>query len=248
VVRLDLPGYGLTGPAPDGDYRIAAYLRVLGAFLDSVGVTRASFAGNSLGGEIAWRWALAHPERTDRLVLVDPAGYPPPEVPSFFGLFQAPVLGDVLPLVGPRWLYAQNLRQVYAVDARITDDVVDRYWELSRRRGNRKAFLSRAVLRDPFPFDSLRALAAPTLVQWGGQDPWIPPFMADSFAVRIPGVRLRVYPDAGHVPMEEIPDVTGRDARAFLLGRAPVSAVQAKCDSTPTVATCTATVSRTSRP
>ena len=71
VIRMDLPAFGLTGPAPDRDYRIGAYVRFIDDFLDTIGVTRCHLAGNSLGGLIAWNYALAHPAKVDRMILVD---------------------------------------------------------------------------------------------------------------------------------------------------------------------------------
>lgn len=218
VVRIDLPGYGLTGPFADRDYHVARYVPVLDALLDSLGLDRASFAGNSFGGEVAWRYALARPARVDRLILVDAAGYPPGEVPPLFRAARAPVIGPLLARIGPRWLYEQNLRSVYVDQAQVTPALVDRYAELARRAGNRQAFLDRALTEETFPFDSLRALRAPTLILWGAKDPWIPVAMADTFAAYVKGARIVKYPNVGHLPMEEAAEASARDARAFLLG------------------------------
>src|SRR6202142_501777 len=76
VTRFDLPGIGLTGPAPDADYRIERYVRFVAAMLDELGVPRCAIAGNSFGGQVAWETALAYPQPVERLTLVDPAGYP----------------------------------------------------------------------------------------------------------------------------------------------------------------------------
>ena len=217
VVRLDLPGYGLTGPFPHGDYRTTAYVRFLDAFLDSLGIARASLAGNSMGGEIAWRYALAHPARVDRLILVDAAGYPYGDPPPLFRLLGTPGLSALLTKLSPRWMYASNLRQVYVDDARVTDALVDRYYELTRRAGNREAFLARALVVDSFPFAAIDALRAPTLIQWGAGDLWIPRAMADTFAAHIAGSRVVVYDRVGHLPMEEAPARSAADARRFLL-------------------------------
>jgi pimeloyl-ACP methyl ester carboxylesterase len=218
VVRLDLPGYGLTGPFPHGDYGNPAYVAFLDAFLDAVRVPRASLAGNSMGGEIAWRYALARPARVERLVLVDAAGYPYGDPPALFRLLGTPGLAPLLSRLSPRWMYASNLRQVYVDDARVTDALVDRYYDLTRRAGNRGAFLARALVTDTFPFAAIRAVRAPTLVMWGAEDLWIPRAMADTFATYIPGSRVVVYEGVGHLPMEEHAARSAADARAFLLG------------------------------
>jgi len=117
-----------------------------------------------------------------------------------------------------RELYARSLAQAYGDPARITPALVDRYWELSRRPGNRDALLRRSATNDAFPFDALRGVRAPVLLQWGGRDRWVPPSQAAAFRARLPGAELRVYPDAGHAPMEELPAPTAADARRFLLG------------------------------
>lgn len=218
VVRLDLPGYGLTGPFPHGDYRNAAYVAFLDAFLDSLDIRRASLAGNSMGGEIAWRYALAHPARVDRLILVDAAGYPYGDPPPLFRLLGTPGLRSVLAKLSPRWLYRQNLEQVYVDDAKVTEALVDRYYDLTRRAGNREAFLARALVVDSAPFAAIRAVRAPTLIQWGAEDLWIPRAMADTFAAHIRGSRVVMYDGVGHLPMEESPARSVADARRFLLG------------------------------
>jgi pimeloyl-ACP methyl ester carboxylesterase len=140
------------------------------------------------------------------------------QVPGPFRVVGAPGLRQVLALVGPRWLYARSLAQAYGDPARITPALVDRYWELSRRPGNRDALLRRSATNDAFPFDALRGVRAPVLLQWGGRDRWVPPSQAAAFRARLPGAELRVYPDAGHAPMEELPGPTAADARRFLLG------------------------------
>jgi pimeloyl-ACP methyl ester carboxylesterase len=145
VVRLDLPGYGVTGPAPDDDYRVAAYVRTVEAFLDALGIARPSVAGHSFGGEIAWRFALARPGRVDRLILIDPSGYWAGRAPGGAGVLARPAVRRALSLVGPRWLFSSSLRQAYGVPDRITPELVDRYWILGRRPGNREALLRRSA-------------------------------------------------------------------------------------------------------
>ncbi len=220
VVRLDLPGFGLTGPNPAHDYRIDTYVDFLEHFVERLGLEHFSLAGNSLGGHIAWRYALAHPQRVDKLILIDPAGAPDeaPE-PFVFKLARMPVVNRLFTLVTPRFLLEKSLREVYADDAKVTPALVDRYYELSLREGNRAAFVARARTTEPSRFDQIAYVRAPTLILWGEQDTWIPVTTARRFTERLPHAVLITYPDAGHVPMEEIPARTAADARRFLTGR-----------------------------
>ncbi len=217
IIRLDLPGYGLTGPRPDDDYRMATYMPFLREFLDSLRVPRASIAGNSLGGEIAWNFALTDSSRVDRLILVDPAGFPPGAPPILFRLVRLPVIGGLLEYVGPRWFTALNLQQVYADPSRLTPALIDRYWELMARPGNRRAFLIRSNLIDTDNTARLRQITAPTLILWGDRDLWIPTSLATAFADSIIGARLQIVSNAGHVPMEERPAETSALVKSFVL-------------------------------
>jgi pimeloyl-ACP methyl ester carboxylesterase len=96
VIRLDLPGAGLSPPDPTGDYTDARTMALLIALQDRLGIERASLVGNSIGGRIAWTYAATHPERVDRVVLISPDGFAspgfdygqPPEVPGVLGLMQ----------------------------------------------------------------------------------------------------------------------------------------------------------------
>ncbi|WP_457654208.1 alpha/beta fold hydrolase [Rhodocaloribacter sp.] len=220
VVRLDLPGFGLTGPNPEHDYHIATYVDFLEHFAGRLGLERFSLAGNSLGGHIAWRYALAHPQRVEKLILIDPAGAPDEAPDPFvFKLARMPVTSRLLTVVTPRSLMEKSLREVYADDAKVTPALVDRYYELSLREGNRAAFVARSRTTEPNRFDQIAYVRAPILILWGEQDGWIPVTTARRFTERLPHAVLLTYPDAGHVPMEEIPARTAADARRFLTGR-----------------------------
>lgn len=221
LVRLDLPAFGLTGPFRHRDYRTARYLELLDAFLDRLGVDRCFMAGNSLGGYFTWRYALHRPERVEKLVLIDATGYPDMPGGGTLDLAKVPVLKTLLLRITPRFLFARGLREVYADDSKVVPDLVDRHFRLTLREGNRQALVDRMkVGRDGDP-TRLRELAQPTLVQWGEQDLWVPVEWAHRFAADLPRTELVIYPDAGHVPMEEIPGPTARDARDFLLRPEP---------------------------
>src|SRR5690606_24837740 len=97
VIRFDLPGFGLTGPFPEGDYRMAHYTQFVLAMLDKLDVPRAILAGNSFGGQLAWETAYVAPERVAALVLVDAAGYlfETQSMPIGFRIAQIPGLNEL---------------------------------------------------------------------------------------------------------------------------------------------------------
>jgi len=217
VVRLDLPGFGLTGPAPDHDYTPTRYARLVADTMAALGIDRADVAGNSLGGRVALTLALEHPERVRRLILVDAAGLSGQKPPRIFAIARTPVLGATLRWITPRFMVAKNVEEVYGDPSRIDDTLVDRYYELLRRDGNRGALLDRLNgPPDPSLDDRLPEIAVPVLVEWGEADRWIPLAHAQRFVAGLPHARLVTYPGAGHVPMEELPEETCRDAEAFL--------------------------------
>ena len=143
VLRLDLPGFGLTGPAPDADYSAERYARTVTAFLDHCGVAQADVAGNSLGGRVAVQLTLAYPARVRRLVLVDATGLAGQQPPAILGLARTPVLRELLTVVSPRFVVRQATEDVYGHAERVTEALVDRYHALLLREGNRRALVDR---------------------------------------------------------------------------------------------------------
>jgi pimeloyl-ACP methyl ester carboxylesterase len=207
VIRMDIPAFGLTGPHPDADYSIEAYVAFLGQFLDQLDIDSMYLAGNSLGGNIAWNFASEHPDKVKKLLLLDAAGYPSDEPdPWIFGLARTPVLNLIVSYLTPRFIIKNNLEQVYFDDSKITDSLVTRYHRMSLRAGNRQAFIDRA--KTPFVDHTakLEQLDMPTLILWGDHDTWIPLEDGQKFAWDIEHSELLVLENTGHVPMEESPE------------------------------------------
>lgn len=220
VVRMDIPAFGLTGPEPTGNYSIDRYVEFLEAFARALDFESFTLAGNSLGGEIAWRYALAHPERVDNLVLIDAVGYARSEGQKenlAFRLARTSGFKTVMAKITPRFLYKQGLLEVYGDDSKVTEALVDRYFRLSLREGNRRAFAERVMASQGPIKGDIRSVSQPTLILWGEDDLWVPLQHGRNFARDIAGSQLIVYPGVGHVPMEEIPAQSAADTRAFLI-------------------------------
>lgn len=233
ILRLDLQGYGLTGPNADRDYSIDRQIAVLDELVARRRVDRLAVAGNSLGGLVAWRWAARRPDLVSHVILLAPAGAPRPATPEedratepgfrTIDLARVPVLRELMTKLTPRAMIRASLEQVYGDPSKITPETVRRYYRLLRREGNRQALVDSMSRRLPSreapgastvpePSD----VRQPTLVQWGAEDTWIPPTNAERFAEAMPDAETIVYPGLGHVLMEEAPEPTARDAALFL--------------------------------
>jgi pimeloyl-ACP methyl ester carboxylesterase len=217
IIRLDLPGYGITGPHPKNEASGAYYADFMVRFLDRIGEKRCDLAGNSLGGNIAWHVALLHPEYVRKLILIDAAGYPftSKSVPIGFKLARVPGIAGLVAKLTPDALFRSSLENVYFNDSLITDQLVQTYADLNRREGNRENFVKRKPQLDSL-YHKIGQIKQPTLILWGLHDDLIPVALADRFHRDLPNDTLIVYPNAGHVPMEEIPSQTANDALRFL--------------------------------
>jgi len=219
VITFDLPGFGLTGPSAAGDYSDAAYISFVGALLDRLKLSRVTLGGNSLGGEIAWEFAATQPERVGALILVDAGGYAftPISIPLGFRVLRMPGIRQISRFVLPRSLVEKSVASVYGDPSKVTPALVDRYYELTLREGNRAALLQRFAQLNAGEYTAqLAGLRMPTLILWGGQDRLIPPENGDAFARDIKGSELLRFPALGHVPHEEDPAATVRPVQAFL--------------------------------
>jgi len=222
VVSMDLPGFGLTGPYTDEsiEYSIENYAAFVIQVLDHLKLGRVTLAGNSLGGKVAWRTAALYPERIGKLILVDSVGYPaiPKKVPIGFKLARYPVLAPILNRILPRDVVEKSVKSVYADVSKIDDALVDRYYELTLRQGNRQA-LSRRLRETDDDSDQaqIKQLDIPTLILWGAKDDLIPVENAALFHRDINNSQLVVFDDLGHVPHEEDPITTVNVVKQFLM-------------------------------
>ncbi|MFF7980938.1 alpha/beta fold hydrolase [Streptomyces sp. NPDC007901] len=212
VIRPDLPGFGLTGPRADRDYRVPVYAATVAGLLAELGVPSYAVAGNSLGGNIAWNLALDHPKRLTGLVLVNATGYPEKAVPAGLRLTRSPLLRPVLRRVMPRGAIERNLRANVGSRSTIVDDaMVDRAHQLMNRPGNRSAFVDFCNTDQPDRSPWIPRIAVRTLVlRSAGID-------GQHFARDIPGAQELVHPHGGHLLPEEEPRWVA-DAIATFLG------------------------------
>lgn len=211
VITLDLPAYGLTGPNPKRIYSQEFYVQFIDEFLKRIHVNKCIIGGNSLGGAIAWNYTYEHPTKVEKLILIDAAGYPmiSESKPIAFTLAQIPVLKHMLNYITPRFLAKKSVMNVYDDPTKVTEKVVDRYFDLFLREGNRQAFVDRMNFSTyPDHLTRIRSIKTPTLIIWGENDKLIPIENAQKFHADLPNDTLVVLEKTGHVPMEENPNRT----------------------------------------
>jgi pimeloyl-ACP methyl ester carboxylesterase len=210
VIAVDMLGYGYSSKPRNGEYTIAGQGRLLTRLLDRLGIPRAIFVGSSYGGAVAATCALDYPDRVEKLILVGTVNNNRPLEFTLMRLFGSPLFGDVVSplLIGSRRLLRRRMKRVY-----------DRHaWVLDERRVDarhlplRAAATQRAIIRTVRGWDAERIsrdahlITQPTLLLWGENDREIPVADGERLHAGIPGSRLIIFLECGHLPHEEYPE------------------------------------------
>jgi pimeloyl-ACP methyl ester carboxylesterase len=217
VVMMDLPGHGLTRTAANHQVRPDDLETTIDGVTRRLGLTRFTLVGHSMGGEAAWTYALDHGDRVQRLVLIDASGWPNEGLGGgmVFKFLSNPIGRRVLKEIEIRPLMTQALRSAYVDPKLVTPALIDRYVDLARAPGHREILLGQRPRRVATAPD-LSAIHVPTLVLFGREDHVIPPADGGKFDRAIPDATLILYPGVGHMPMEQIPERSVADLKAWL--------------------------------
>lgn len=211
VFAVDLLGYGLTDKPPGEIYTIPRLAQFTLDFLSAHEISRAHFAGNSLGGRLVLECALMDPERVASMVLVAPAAIGRDTIFDL-RLATVPVVGELLTRPsrgGLKVLWSKAFHD----PSFVTDELIDTKLALARQPDSQKAFLKTLrtfVSLKGFPgtqVDALQArlptIPAPALVIWGRQDKFVSVAHADILQRLLPDVEVQVFEECGHVPQIE---------------------------------------------
>ena len=223
IITFDLPAYGLTGPNANHDYSQKAYVEMLDSLLIKLKIKKCILGGNSLGGSVTWNYAIAHPEKIEKLILVDAGGYPlkSNSVPLGFKLAKIPLLSNLLEYITPKAMIESSIKNVYFDPSKVSKELIDRYFELTLRAGNRKAFKERMVSPKNTTnlnntSELIKTIKVPVLVLWGDSDQLIPVESAYKFHSDLPNDTLVILKNLGHVPMEEDPKASLIAVKEFI--------------------------------
>jgi pimeloyl-ACP methyl ester carboxylesterase len=225
IVTLDLPGHGLTRAPAGYQANIGAFRDVVDEFARQQQLDRFILGGSSMGGNVAWEYALAHPERVEGLILVGAAGWEDTRAevqdePTIFQLLRNPIIGPLMRDLDNTALIRQGLEAGFYDPTLVDDAMVARYTDTARAPGHRDILLQITLgfrNRDFATPERLQPLAAmPVLVLHGDTDRLVPPEHGRNFANAISSATLVMYDNVGHIPQEEIPDRSAADVRAFV--------------------------------
>jgi pimeloyl-ACP methyl ester carboxylesterase len=221
IITVDFPGHGLTrspaGTVLSDDLLVA----FVDSFAAALGLPKFALAGNSMGGGVAWAFAVRHPERLNALILVDAGGFrnekPPAEIPLAFKILRYPIGRAFLRNIDNRFLIREGLRTDVYDKALITPEFVDRWAEFQRAPGHRAILMSVNLGGQTADLAALLGtIKVPTLILWGEADVLLEPASAHKFAAAIPGAKLITYPQVGHLPQIEIPARSAAAVAEFL--------------------------------
>jgi pimeloyl-ACP methyl ester carboxylesterase len=223
VISIDLPGHGLTRAPAGYSASIEAFRDAVEAFAAVRELQSFTVAGNSMGGNVAWEYALAHPERVDALILVDSSGWPLPDTfvqPATFEILRNPVVGPLLRDLDNTRLVRRGLQASFFDAALVDDAMVERYASLSRAPGHRDIILQMATNFADRNFATSERLAPlstlPTLIVWGDTDNLVPIADAALFHEALPRSQVVVFEHTGHIPQEEQAAASAAAVREFL--------------------------------
>lgn len=219
----DLVGYGYSD-RPKVEYTPALFIDSIKQFMDHLDLRRASLIGNSMGGGIAWAFALTHPERVEKLVLIDSV---PPDVirevrnPSFrwfLAIRDVPLLPRMAVALHTRGMLRATLMEMVFDDRLISDEVVERQYQIGRIAGTARVMTSTARHAEELKryAGALSTLGKPTLIIWGEQDEVFPMAVGEQLYGVIKGSEMVAIKGSGHMPMWESPDQTNKGILDFL--------------------------------
>jgi pimeloyl-ACP methyl ester carboxylesterase len=221
VWAFDMKGFGWSDKPKKADYDAVSLMEDVNAFMDKMELKDVVFVGNSLGGAIAVLMELEHPERIDRLVLVDAAGYPM-KMPLIVKMADIPFAKTSVNVIFGRWMIKWNLKEVYYHNDWVKKEQVKAYYDRLRTKNGLGAqvSLARAVdFNDLADYTArIPEIQARTLIIWGENDKWIPIELGYRFRKELTNSTLVVIPECGHIPQEEYPDKTAQIIDDFIKG------------------------------
>ncbi|MEU9222613.1 alpha/beta hydrolase [Streptomyces sp. NPDC048376] len=228
AITYDLPGYGRSERPVGRDTSVAAQTDLLGGLLDALGIQQATIVAHDIGGAIGQRFAIAHPERVRRLMIIDTVSYDSWPSKTWRKIINER-LGEHMQLPQDAFdaiLTRQLEMTVAGGAATMTGDVLDAYLAPHQSALGRVSFFEHQVRHYDSRYteeitDQLTSLTMPVRILWGERDQWQPLTYGRRLAEDIPNARLTVIPGAGHFVMEDAPERVTEEILDFIASHGP---------------------------
>ena len=228
LISIDLPGFGLTGATVLGDYTTEGFMDVITKLTKELGIEKFSIAGNSMGGGVAWRYALEYPNKVESLILLASSGVGTKEDlkraeareknrPIGWRLLDSKAIKKFLNYYTPKFFATEALKRSVFDQKNANYEHAMQFHDLVLLEGSRNAILSMTMggRRAMYGPEELSAIVSPTLVIHGEEDNIINVNRSSIFEENINNVVLKIYPQIGHLPMYEDPINTASDIKEF---------------------------------
>lgn len=221
VVRIDLPGHGVTGPAMEGQYSTLAMSLFVDEIIETLKLEKPILIGSSMGGSVALRYALSNQDKLNGLILVGSSGLKrdATDKASFVSHMQShSLLANLSRYITPYSLVEDTVLAGYGTPVGVTKEIVDRYYDLLLHSGNRQASIDRRRQQaQEEPMDIyLGGITIPTLLIWGEEDTFVPIKYGKRMHAYMPSSKLMTYPGIGHLPMETTPKLSALHVDNFI--------------------------------
>lgn len=209
VIAPDLPGFGFSNPPVNGDYSISNYARLLGDFLDALSIAEGVLICHDFGGPITVMYALRHPERYQRLIILDTFLHTDlPDWGLFYKVAKIWPIGEVIMGIAGQTITGFGLKAGVINKSMITKEVVQRYYMPGGNADKVKATYLGTLRTDyhkdlKFIENNLKSIDKPTLIIWGENDVFIPLSLAERIHQDIEGSKMEIIPNCGHFLQED---------------------------------------------
>jgi len=220
VIRIDIPGHGLTAADPSNDYSMQRTIFLLEGFLNAFEIQKLSVAGASLGGTIGLHYTRRNPEKVENLILVSP-GALNPRIRGRNEPVKLPKPFEIIAYFTPRLITESLLRGGFGDPENVTEELIDRWYDLLLREGQRDAQIARVNQYVSGDIDQvLSEVRAPALIMWGKKNNVVPVDLAYEMKDMMKNslrIEMIIYESGGHQLVQELGIQTGKDALEYLM-------------------------------
>ena len=221
VIRIDIPGHGLTEADPKNDYSMERTVFLIQELLDELKIEKLSIAGASLGGTIGLHYARHNPKKIENLILVSP-GALNPRVRGRTEPVKLPKPFELIAYITPKAITKALLEGGFGDPENVTDELIERWHDLLIRKGQRDAQIARVNQYVSGDIDQvLNEIKSPVLIMWGKKNNVVPVALAyemKNMMSNSSDIEMIIYETGGHQLVQELGLQTGQDALIYLMG------------------------------